>query len=63
MTMTVSSAKGQIHSISRRLLDPRRHREKPSAADGEEFLIPYDPLIGDDHRRVLSKSFDVRIFS
>lgn len=55
----VSTAKGQIHSIARRLLDPRRHKDKPSAADGEELLIPYDPLIPDDHRRVLSKEFDV----
>ncbi|KAF8316331.1 DUF1620-domain-containing protein [Clavulina sp. PMI_390] len=55
----VSTTKGQIHTIPRQMLDPRRHQEKPSAADGEEWLIAYDAVIGDDPRRVISRKFDV----
>ena len=56
---TVVTPGGQLQSIPRRLLDPRRHQNKPSAADGEEQLIPYEPVLPDDHRRVLSRDFDV----
>ena len=59
----VSTTEGQIQSFPRRLLDPRRHKEKPSAADAEEQLIPYEPLVGDDHRRVLSHDSEVRALS
>lgn len=59
----VSTTEGQIQSFPRRLLDPRRHKEKPSAADAEEQLIPYEPLVGDDHRRVLSHDSEVRTLS
>jgi hypothetical protein len=56
----VATAEGQLQSFPRRLLDPRRHQNKPSAADGEEQLLPYEPVIPDDHRRVLSQDYDVR---
>jgi len=57
--LIVATPQGQLQSFPRRLLDPRRHQNKPSAADGEEQLIPYEPVIPDDHRRVLSRDFGV----
>jgi len=57
----VATPEGQLQSFPRRLLDPRRHQNKPSAADGEEQLIPYEPVIPDDHRRVLSRDFGVGV--
>ncbi|KAF9516661.1 hypothetical protein BS47DRAFT_1340546 [Hydnum rufescens UP504] len=55
----VANDKSQIQTFSRRLLDPRRHKNKPSAADAEELLTPYDPVVGDDPRHVLSHSSEV----
>jgi ER membrane protein complex subunit 1, C-terminal len=56
----VANDKNQIQTFSRRLLDPRRHRNKPSAADAEELLTPYDPVVGDDPRHVLSHNSEVQ---
>ncbi len=44
------------------MLDPRRHKNKPSAADAEEYLIPYDVVLPDDHKRVLSHNYEVNAF-
>ncbi|ORY24884.1 putative endoplasmic reticulum protein [Naematelia encephala] len=44
----------QVVTVPRRLLDPRRHVGKPTAGDKEEMLIPYDPFIGIDPKRVIS---------
>lgn len=49
-----------ITTISRRLLDPRRPTaEKLSADDKEEMLIPYDSIIPNDPKTILSHTNDV----
>ena len=57
--MTDTNAKGQVATISRRLLDPRRPVGKPSSADKEEMLIPYDSFLPQDVKRVISHRYDV----
>lgn len=50
---------GQVATIPRRLLDPRRPVGPPSKSDKEEQLIPYDPLVGPDTRRVISHKYPI----
>ncbi|KAH7107261.1 hypothetical protein BKA62DRAFT_682862 [Auriculariales sp. MPI-PUGE-AT-0066] len=57
--LIVATAKNQIVSVSRRLLDPRRKLGKPSAADQEEGLVPYEPLLPEDPRMVISHNYQV----
>ena len=47
-TLAVGRADGKIHSLQRRLLDPRRPSHKPTAQDAEELLIQYGPILPDD---------------
>jgi hypothetical protein len=55
------NGKNQVASIPRRLLDPRRPKGKPTAADKEEMLIPYDAYIGPDPRKVVSHNYEVSL--
>lgn len=48
----------QIMGVSRRLLDSRRPREKPTKEAQEEGLIPYGP-IPDERKMFLSYSLEV----
>lgn len=48
----------QIVSINKRLLDPRRPRDKPTKEDMEEMLFPYAP-IPDERRFFLTYDLDV----
>lgn len=57
----VSTDRNQVQAIPRRLLDPRRPTGKPTAAEQEEGLIPYDILLPDDPRRTLSHDHEVRL--
>ncbi|CCA66499.1 hypothetical protein PIIN_00183 [Serendipita indica DSM 11827] len=50
----VINGKGQVQTFSRRFLDPRRPKSKPTAAEAEEGLIQFDVLLPDDSRRVVS---------
>ena len=43
--ISVSTSLDQIIAIPRRFLDPRRPMHKPTKADAEEYLVPYDPVI------------------
>ena len=61
MSCTVSSRKNAIHSIPRRLLDPRRPKRKPTNEEAEEMLVQYDPVLPDDGRLVLSHYYEVRL--
>lgn len=54
---------GQIQSVPRRFLDPRRPKQKPTAEEMEEWLIQYDPVIPDDPKRVLSHNYQVSFCS
>jgi len=49
----------QVGSIPRRLLDPRRPMGKPTSAEKEEMLIPYDPLLPHDPKRIVSHKYPV----
>lgn len=49
----------QIATIPRRLLDPRRPSGKPTSADKEEMLIPYDPVIPHEPKRIISHGYQV----
>ncbi|KAL0573048.1 hypothetical protein V5O48_008907 [Marasmius crinis-equi] len=55
----VANNNNKIHSISRRLLDPRRPNRKPTSEEAEEFLVQYDPLLPDDPRQVLSHNYKI----
>ena len=59
--MIVADDQNQVHSIARRLLDPRRPHGTPSALEREEMLIPYDPVITLDPKRVLSHQYEVSV--
>lgn len=48
------NADGQIAHIPQRLLDPRRPIGKPSTADREEMLIPFEAVLPNDPKRVIS---------
>lgn len=50
---------GQVVTIPRRMLDPRRTFDKPDKDDQEEMLIPYDPILPTDTRWVASHTYDV----
>lgn len=51
--------RNQVASIPRRLLDPRRPRGAPTSSDKEEMLVPYDPLIAPEIKRVVSHKYQV----
>ncbi|TCD70607.1 hypothetical protein EIP91_002637 [Steccherinum ochraceum] len=55
----VATENGQIVSIPRRYLDPRRPKRKPTSEEAEEWLMQYDPLIPDDPKRVISHAYPV----
>lgn len=57
------NARGQVASIPRRVLDPRRPKGKPTSADKEEMLLPYDSVVPIDSKRVISHTYPVRIAS
>ncbi|ODN75169.1 hypothetical protein, variant 3 [Cryptococcus amylolentus CBS 6039] len=58
--LIIINDRNQITSVARRLLDPRRPVGKPSSRDKEEFLIPYDPLIPIDTRKVISHVYPLQ---
>lgn len=49
----------QVQSIQRRLLNPRRPNRKVTAEEQEEFLVPYEPVLAYDPKRVLSHNYEV----
>jgi hypothetical protein len=57
--LIVATRNHRIATIPRRFLNPRRPNRKPTSQEAEEGLIQYDPVIGDDPRRVLSHVYDV----
>ncbi|WVQ76617.1 hypothetical protein IAR50_006290 [Cryptococcus sp. DSM 104548] len=58
--LIIVNDRNQITSVAHRLLDPRRPVGKPSSRDKEEFLIPYDPLIPIDTRKVISHAYPLQ---
>jgi hypothetical protein len=59
----VATRNHQIQSIHRRLLNPRRPNRKVTAEEQEEFLVPYDPALPYDPKRVLSHHYEACPFS
>ncbi|KAG6865380.1 hypothetical protein C0991_003083 [Blastosporella zonata] len=57
--LIVASRSHQIASIQRNLLNPRRPHRKVTAEEQEEFLVPYEPILLSDPRRVLSHNYEV----
>ncbi|GLB44268.1 putative DUF1620-domain-containing protein [Lyophyllum shimeji] len=57
--LIVASRTHQIQSIPRRLLDPRRPNRKVTAAEQEEFLVQYEPVLASDPKRTLSHHYEV----
>ncbi|KAF8678535.1 hypothetical protein AX14_004695 [Amanita brunnescens Koide BX004] len=49
----------KIHAISRRLLDPRRPKRKPTSEEQEEMLIEYDPVVPLDPKQIISHTYEV----
>lgn len=49
----------QVQSIQRRLLNPSRPSRKVTAEEQEAFLVPYEPVLAYDPRRVLSHNYEV----
>ncbi|TFK33104.1 hypothetical protein BDQ12DRAFT_658417 [Crucibulum laeve] len=56
--LIVATRNNRIQSFPRRLLNPRRPNRKTTAEEAEEYLIPYDPVLPDDPRRVLSHTYE-----
>lgn len=56
-----SIRKNSVHSVPRRLLNPRRPKRKPTSEEAEEMLLQYDPVLPDDGRLVLSHYYEVRL--
>ncbi|KAL1919740.1 uncharacterized protein VTP21DRAFT_1671 [Calcarisporiella thermophila] len=44
----------QIMGVSKRILDPRRPTRAPTKEEKEEMLLPYQPMIPDERRQILS---------
>lgn len=57
--LVLVDSNGRVASLPRRLLDPRRPLGKPTKADQEEMLYPYDPLLPLSPRQVISHHYDV----
>jgi hypothetical protein len=57
----VINTNNQVASIPRRLLDPRRPTGKPTSSEKEELLIPYEPLLPLDPKRVISHTYPVQV--
>ncbi|KAH7927025.1 DUF1620-domain-containing protein [Leucogyrophana mollusca] len=55
----VSSRKNSVQSIPRRLLNPRRPKQKPTTEEMEEMLVQYDAVLPDDPRLILSHNYEV----
>ncbi|KAJ7173455.1 DUF1620-domain-containing protein [Mycena filopes] len=57
----VATQNSKIHAIPRRMLNPRRPKDrKPTAEEQqEEQLIPYDVIMPDDPRRTISHTYEV----
>ncbi|OAX35578.1 DUF1620-domain-containing protein [Rhizopogon vinicolor AM-OR11-026] len=55
----VANRKNSIQSIPRRLLNPRRPKQKPTSEEQEEMLVQYDAVLPDDARLVLSHNYEV----
>ncbi len=53
------NGQNQVTTIPRRLLDPRRPVGKPTSGDKEEMLIPYDPFLPPEQKRVISHTYQV----
>ncbi|KAI0033037.1 DUF1620-domain-containing protein [Vararia minispora EC-137] len=57
--LIVANEADQIQSFPRVLLNPRRTHGKPTAEQQEEMLVPYDPLVPDDPRRIVSHRYRI----
>ena len=53
-------ATDQLYGINKKLLDPRRHSNTPTAEDAEEGLIKYAPALVIEPRHILSYNQTVR---
>ncbi|CAE6492839.1 unnamed protein product [Rhizoctonia solani] len=52
--LLLATSKNQIYHLHRRVLDPRRPLQKPTAQDQEEMLFQYDPVLPPDTRRIVT---------
>ncbi|OJA12449.1 hypothetical protein AZE42_08048, partial [Rhizopogon vesiculosus] len=55
----IANRKNSIQSTSRRLLNPRRPKQKPTSEEQEEMLVQYDAVLPDDARLMLSHNYEV----
>ncbi|SCV73026.1 BQ2448_6951 [Microbotryum intermedium] len=58
-TVAVANSMSQVIALPRRYLDPRRHTRKPTREDHEELLIPYEAVLPNNPRWVLSRAHEV----
>lgn len=56
---SVTTSTDQIVAIPRRFLDPRRPMQKPTKAEMEEYLVPYEPVIPVDPKWVISHRYRI----
>ncbi|CAE6535426.1 unnamed protein product [Rhizoctonia solani] len=52
--LLLATSKNQIYHLHRRVLDPRRPLQKPTAQDQEEMLFQYEPVLPPDTRRIVT---------
>lgn len=56
---SVATDQSQIHALSTRLLDPRRPVGIPTTDHQTEGLVPFDPVLPYDAKRILSHHYPV----
>ncbi|SDA02490.1 BZ3501_MvSof-1269-A2-R1_Chr12-3g03634 [Microbotryum saponariae] len=54
-----ANSMNQVIALPRRHLDPRRHTRKPTREDFEELLIPYEAILPNNPRWVLSRAYEL----
>ena len=57
--LLIGTVNGQIYSLDRRFLDPRRPSGKPSKSDQMEGLMPYMPILPVMNQNVLSYTKEI----
>ncbi|KAF9450978.1 DUF1620-domain-containing protein [Macrolepiota fuliginosa MF-IS2] len=55
----VATKSNKIQSYPKRILDPRRPRQKPTSQELEEGLVQYDSVLPDNPKTVLSHEYEV----
>ncbi|SGZ04989.1 BQ5605_C032g11103 [Microbotryum silenes-dioicae] len=59
LSAVFANSMNQVIALPRRHLDPRRHTRQPTREDLEELLIPYEAILPNNPRWVLSRAYEL----